>query len=121
VRLKFSVVQGPPTDPVTFTLAFFGIAAITFAASYIPAPKAASVDPITSLRTEQSVTRRLHSFESDRDSAGNHQSAAESLAPREFLAKKQRSKNDYQRDTQFIDGCDAGGRTNLKRPKVAQP
>jgi predicted permease len=41
-----------PADPLTFTLAFLGIAAVTLAASYIPARHAASVDPLTSLRTE---------------------------------------------------------------------
>jgi predicted permease len=41
-----------PADPLTFTLAFLGIAAVTLAASYIPARHAASADPLTSLRTE---------------------------------------------------------------------
>jgi predicted permease len=50
--LRSAVYGLTPTDPITFTVAILGIAAVTFAASYIPARKAASVDPITSLRTE---------------------------------------------------------------------
>ncbi|MGI9072832.1 MAG: ABC transporter permease [Bryobacteraceae bacterium] len=52
-RMLRSTLYGlSPIDPITFTLAFIGIATVTLAASYIPARHAASVDPLTSLRAE---------------------------------------------------------------------
>ncbi len=41
-----------PTDPETFTVAFAGILIIVLAASYLPARHGASVDPVTSLKSE---------------------------------------------------------------------
>jgi ABC-type antimicrobial peptide transport system permease subunit len=41
-----------PWDPVTFTVACLLMAAVTITASYIPARRAASVDPMQVLRTE---------------------------------------------------------------------
>jgi len=40
------------TDPVTFITALLGIAIITLVASFIPARRAASIDPIQALRSE---------------------------------------------------------------------
>jgi ABC-type antimicrobial peptide transport system permease subunit len=41
-----------PTDPVTFMATAAAMIAVSAAASYIPASRAASVDPIAALRTE---------------------------------------------------------------------
>jgi ABC-type antimicrobial peptide transport system permease subunit len=50
--LRSTLYGSTPADPLAFTVAFMGITAVTLAASYIPARHAASVDPLTSLRTE---------------------------------------------------------------------
>ena len=42
----------PPTDRVTLALALAGFAAVAFAASYLPARRAARIDPLTALRQE---------------------------------------------------------------------
>jgi predicted permease len=41
-----------PDDPESFVFALLGIAAVSLAASWIPARRAASVDPLTALRSE---------------------------------------------------------------------
>jgi ABC-type antimicrobial peptide transport system permease subunit len=41
-----------PLDGVTYLLAFMGVALVALAASAVPAARAASVDPLTALRTE---------------------------------------------------------------------
>jgi ABC-type lipoprotein release transport system permease subunit len=41
-----------PRDPATFAAALVGIAAVSLAASLIPALRAASVDPMVALREE---------------------------------------------------------------------
>jgi putative ABC transport system permease protein len=41
-----------PTDPVSFFLASIGLLGLTLFASYIPARKAARIDPIRALRAE---------------------------------------------------------------------
>jgi ABC-type antimicrobial peptide transport system permease subunit len=41
-----------PGDPVTFLIACAVMAAVTMAASYLPARRAASVDPMQALRSE---------------------------------------------------------------------
>ena len=43
---------GKLTDPVTFLAASAVMTAVTMAASYIPARRAASVDPMQALRSE---------------------------------------------------------------------
>jgi ABC-type antimicrobial peptide transport system permease subunit len=41
-----------PTDPVSFLLASIGLLVLTLTASYIPARRAARIDPIRALRAE---------------------------------------------------------------------
>jgi len=41
-----------PTDLFTYVASASGLIALALAASYVPAPRAASVDPIVALRTE---------------------------------------------------------------------
>jgi putative ABC transport system permease protein len=47
--LLFSVT---PTDPATFAAIALGVVAVALTASYVPARRAASVDPASALRTE---------------------------------------------------------------------
>jgi predicted permease len=52
-RLVASQLFGlKPGDPVTFLIACAGMVAVTMAASYLPARRAASVDPMRALRSE---------------------------------------------------------------------
>ena len=52
-RLVTTVLYGlAPADPATMTLAAVLIVAVTFAAAYIPARRAARVDPMVALRQE---------------------------------------------------------------------
>lgn len=52
-RLMASQLFGlNPGDPATFLIACAGMAAVTMAASYLPARRAASVDPMRALRSE---------------------------------------------------------------------
>jgi predicted permease len=48
-RLLYGIA---PTDPVSFLLSSAGLLGLTLAASYIPARRAARIDPIRALRTE---------------------------------------------------------------------
>jgi len=41
-----------PTDPISFGLAAAGIASVSLGATYIPAARAARVDPLALLRAE---------------------------------------------------------------------
>ena len=41
-----------PTDPLTFAATAMLILAVAIAASYVPARRAASMDPVTALRTD---------------------------------------------------------------------
>jgi ABC-type antimicrobial peptide transport system permease subunit len=41
-----------PADPITFSVACLSMSAVTLLASYLPARRAASVDPMQALRTE---------------------------------------------------------------------
>jgi ABC-type lipoprotein release transport system permease subunit len=41
-----------PVDPVTYLAVSIGILAVAFVASYLPARRAATVDPIETLRAE---------------------------------------------------------------------
>jgi ABC-type antimicrobial peptide transport system permease subunit len=56
-RLGTSIVDSllfglSPTDPVTFLLTAVGMMSIAYAAAYIPARRAARVDPMIALRAE---------------------------------------------------------------------
>ena len=50
--LKASLFGLEPSDPVTMAAALVGIAVITLAASFLPARRASSVDPMRALRAE---------------------------------------------------------------------
>ena len=50
--MKAFLVDVSPFDPVTFAVVTMFMAAIAFAASYLPARRAAQVDPVTALRDE---------------------------------------------------------------------
>jgi len=52
-RLLTSILYGtPPTDPLTLAAAVCGFALVAFIACWVPARRAAKVDPVTALRTE---------------------------------------------------------------------
>jgi ABC-type antimicrobial peptide transport system permease subunit len=52
-RTLRSMVYGlGPNDPLTILLALAGIAAVTLAAAFFPARRAASIDPMRALRME---------------------------------------------------------------------
>jgi ABC-type antimicrobial peptide transport system permease subunit len=52
-RLMSGLLFGvSPTDPITYAVVAVGLIAVALTASYLPARRAASVDPITVLRTE---------------------------------------------------------------------
>jgi ABC-type antimicrobial peptide transport system permease subunit len=52
-RLMSSLLHGvSPADPVTYALAAIGVAAIALVATYVPARRAATIDPIEALRWE---------------------------------------------------------------------
>lgn len=50
--LRSSLYGIEPDDPMTFAVSFAGLLAVAVAASLVPAHRAASVDPMTALRTE---------------------------------------------------------------------
>ena len=53
VRLLARLLYGiTPTDPVSFVLASAGLLALTLVASYLPARRAARIEPLRALRTE---------------------------------------------------------------------
>ena len=52
-RLPQSMLFGlQPGDPLTFAAALVGIAVVALAASFVPARRAASVEPMLALRSE---------------------------------------------------------------------
>ena len=50
--LKATLFGLQPEDPLTFAIALAGIALVALAASYLPARRASSVDPLVALRFE---------------------------------------------------------------------
>jgi putative ABC transport system permease protein len=48
-RLLYGIT---PADPASFLLASLGLLALTLVASYLPARKAARIEPVRALRTE---------------------------------------------------------------------
>jgi ABC-type antimicrobial peptide transport system permease subunit len=50
--LAASLYGVKPLDAVSYLLAVLGVALVALAASAVPAGRAASVDPLTALRTE---------------------------------------------------------------------
>jgi ABC-type antimicrobial peptide transport system permease subunit len=50
--LKSLLFQVAPTDPVTFTVVALVLIASALLASFLPARRAASIDPIVALRNE---------------------------------------------------------------------
>jgi len=50
--LKASLFGLEPEDPATFSAAILCIALVTLAASFLPAHRASSVDPMLALRSE---------------------------------------------------------------------
>jgi len=50
--LKASLFGLEPHDPATYALAMLGIGLVALAASFVPARRAASVDPMLALRSE---------------------------------------------------------------------